>query len=215
MARPGCPVAVRPHIPYSVPMSRKAQRRRPPARNTFRIIGGRWRGRRVAFPPLEAVRPSPDRVRETLFNWLAPLIEGARCLDLFAGSGALGIEALSRGAAQVVFVDRERRLTDALRARAGELGFDDRVVCLHADAFDYLARAGERFDVVFLDPPFGEGLVSPVLGRLPPRLAPFNRVYAESAAAPDPALPAGWASLRRKQAGAVVYRLLAFEEESP
>lgn len=193
-------------------MPRKSQRRRPPARNSFRIIGGRWRGRRVEFPPLEAVRPSPDRVRETLFNWLAPLIEGARCLDLFAGSGALGIEALSRGAAQVTFVDRERRLTEALRAHVDELGFSDRAPCAYGDALDYLARSGERFDVVFLDPPFGQGLLAPAFERLPARLAPFNRVYIESEPGLDTALPEGWMRLRRKQAGAVVYQLVSFEE---
>src|SRR6186997_1237352 len=87
---------------------------RPGLRNELRIIGGEWRGRRVQFPPLPGLRPSPDRVRETLFNWLAPVIEGARCLDLFAGSGALGLEAASRGAASVVLVDHDPRVRAAL-----------------------------------------------------------------------------------------------------
>ncbi|MBE2295503.1 MAG: 16S rRNA (guanine(966)-N(2))-methyltransferase RsmD, partial [Phycisphaerales bacterium] len=90
--------------------------------NQLRVIGGQWRGRRLSFPDLPGLRPTPDRVRETLFNWLAPVLPGARCLDLFAGSGALGIEALSRGAAEVVFVERHPRAVNTLRAQLDQLG---------------------------------------------------------------------------------------------
>lgn len=181
------------------------------ARNSFRIVGGSLRGRRVHFPPVAAVRPTPDRVRETLFNWLAAIIHDARCLDLFTGSGALGLEAASRGAGRVVLVDRDRRLAGALQSRIAELALDERATCLRADALDYLAQSGEDFDVVFLDPPFGQGWLARVLNRLPPRLAPGNRVYVESESALALELPAGWQSLREGRAGAVAYRLLNYQ----
>ena len=110
------------------------ERARPGLRNELRIIGGKWRGRRVRFPSLPELRPSPDRVRETLFNWLAPVIEGARCLDLFAGSGALGLEAASRGAAKVVLVDRDPRVHAALLASIAQLD-GDAVETVCDDAF--------------------------------------------------------------------------------
>jgi 16S rRNA (guanine(966)-N(2))-methyltransferase RsmD len=113
---------------------------RPAQRGSFRIIGGAWRRRRLDFVTDRDVRPSPDRVRETLFNWLAPVIEGARCLDLFAGSGALGLEALSRGASQVLFVDRERSVIERIRAHLGMLGAAARAELLQSDALQYLAR---------------------------------------------------------------------------
>ena len=188
---------------------RSAARGRPGLRNELRIIGGEWRGRRVQFPPLPQLRPSPDRVRETLFNWLAPVIEGARCLDLFAGSGALGLEAASRGAAAVVLVDREPRVRAALGAsieRLGGTGLE--AVC--ADAFVYLTRAGEPFDIVFVDPPFGQGLLVRSCAALAAsaRLAAGARIYLECAAAEGaPELPPGWALLRSRRAGRVGYHL--------
>jgi len=184
-------------------------RDRPGLRNELRIIGGKWRGRHVQFPSLPQLRPSPDRVRETLFNWLAPVIAGARCLDLFAGSGALGLEAASRGAAQVVLVDREPRVLEALKASVARLGNDGiDVVC--DEAFAYLTRARGVFDVVFVDPPFGAGLAVRACAALAAsgRLAPGARVYVEcEAEAGPPALPEGWMLLRSRRAGRVGYHL--------
>lgn len=175
----------------------------------FRIIGGEWRGRRLAVPTDAGVRPTPDRVRETLFNWLAPVIEGARCLDLYAGSGALGLEALSRGAARVVFVDRapavrrqlETSLT-TLKCARGE------IVCM--DAMRYLEGAPASFDIVFVDPPYGSGLVAAAMVRLVERgwLTAGASVYLEHEAnTAPPALPAGWGLFRSAAAGRVRYHL--------
>src|SRR5262245_56033084 len=186
----------------------RAARGRPGLRNELRIIGGKWRGRHVQFPSLPQLRPSPDRVRETLFNWLAPVIEGARCLDLFAGSGALGLEAASRGAAGVVLVDRDARVRAALEASVERLGGDIEIVC--DDAFAWLARGGSEYDIVFVDPPFGAGLASRACAALAAsaRLAPGARVYIESEAeAGVPALPEGWTVLRSRRAGRVGYHL--------
>jgi 16S rRNA (guanine966-N2)-methyltransferase len=186
----------------------RAARGQPALRNELRIIGGKWRGRRVQFPPLPELRPSPDRVRETLFNWLAPVIEGARCLDLFAGSGALGLEAASRGAAYVVLVDRDARVRAALEASVARLGGDVDIAC--DDAFAWLARGGGVFDVVFVDPPFSEGLAARACAALAASglLAPGARVYVESEVeAGAPELPAGWMLLRSRRAGRVGYHL--------
>jgi len=190
-----------------------AQKDRPPAtsrgRNEVRIIGGRWRGRKLHFPGDRGIRPSPDRVRETLFNWLATAIRGARCLDLFAGSGVLGLEALSRGAASVVLVDRDPVVVRHLGQQAGTLGTDAASV-VRADAPEWLARAAGPFDVVFLDPPFGAGLLPGLLRQLgrPGLLAPGAFVYIERAAAEGPpALPEGWHLHRSGRAGDVGYHL--------
>jgi 16S rRNA (guanine966-N2)-methyltransferase len=186
-----------------------AARARAAPRNEVRIIGGAWRGRRVQFPSAPGLRPSPDRVRETLFNWLAPHIVGARCLDLFAGSGALGLEAASRGAARVVLVERDARVHAALRASIERLGGAG-VEAVCADAFAWLARAHERFDVAFVDPPFDEGLVAPACAALAASgvLAPGARVYVEcGAAAGPPPLPEHWTLQRSRRAGRVGYHL--------
>jgi 16S rRNA (guanine966-N2)-methyltransferase len=177
--------------------------------NRLRIIGGRWRGRPLQFPPLDAVRPSPDRVRETLFNWLQGAIVGARCLDLFAGSGALGIEALSRGAAHVTFVDREPRLGRHLSETLGRLGADSASVVVE-DATAFLRSPAQRFDVVFLDPPFASDLLQDVCDALARGwLAAEAWVYVECPAQqPLPSLPPGWSVHRTKRAGQVGYHLL-------
>lgn len=181
----------------------------PGGSGTLRIIGGRHRGRRLHFAPLPGLRPTPDRVRETLFNWLAPVIEGARCLDLFAGSGALGLEALSRGAAPVVFVDAAPRAVAAIAGHLDTLGATEgRVV--RADALAFLRGPAEAFDVVFLDPPFGQGLLAPCLRLLAGAgwLAPGARVYVEAERElGEVALPPGWHWHREKVAGQVAYRL--------
>lgn len=188
------------------PSKNSALARQP---NRLRIVGGRWRGIRIDFPAIEAIRPSPDRVRETLFNWLQTRIVGARCLDLFAGSGALGIEALSRGAAEVTFVDREpqvgRHIAQTLQ-RLSAVGATVQV----EDAARFLARAPRPYDVVFLDPPFASTLLQAAFEKLPQGwLADDAYVYVECPAdVPLPALPAGWTVYRSKQAGQVGYHLL-------
>jgi 16S rRNA (guanine966-N2)-methyltransferase len=176
----------------------------------LRIIGGRWRGVPITFPPLASIRPSPDRVRETLFNWLQMDVAGARCLDLFAGSGALGIEALSRGAAQVTFVDREPPVRRHLLETLQRLGSDDAVVVLD-DAVRFLEREPpQHFDIVFLDPPFASPLLQSALDALMRGwLAPGAFIYVECPAdAPFPSLPPGWSVHRTKRAGQVGYHLL-------
>ena len=190
--------------------ARKPRRKTAGQRNSFRVIGGRWRGRRLEFPPLEAVRPSPDRVRETVFNWLAPFMDGATCLDLFAGSGALGLEALSRGAAFVVFVDRDRRLVDAIARHLALLDAASQARAVQSDAQAYLGGAGERFDIVFVDPPYSSGLLVPCLAALAPRLKPVNRVYIECPAGQTPPLPGGWELLKSRRAGMVGYHCATY-----
>jgi 16S rRNA (guanine966-N2)-methyltransferase len=179
-----------------------------------RIIGGRWRGVPLTFPAQPQLRPTPDRVRETLFNWLQPVIVGARCLDLFAGSGALGIEALSRGAGSVTFVDRDPQIGKHLAAVLARLGVpsgEGAAAVEVADALAFLEGPALAFDVVFLDPPYAADLLAPVCQRLAAAgwLASNAYVYLECAAdGPLPALPAGWVVHRAKRAGQVGYHLL-------
>ena len=177
----------------------------PAAPGRVRVIGGRWRGRRLPVPDLPGLRPTPDRVRETLFNWLAPVIEGAVCLDLFAGSGALGFEAASRGAGRVVMVEENERAVAGIHALAAEWG----AAGLGAAGLE-LRRASGSFDIVFLDPPFQRGLLAPACALLESRglLVPGGHVYLESEAAVDEAtLPAGWEAVRSGKAGEVRYHL--------
>lgn len=198
-------------MPRTVGKKTALRRASPP--NRLRIIGGRWRGTRIAFPPLAAIRPSPDRVRETLFNWLQQPIVGARCLDLFAGSGALGLEALSRAAAHVAFVDREPQVGRHLRQTLERLGSNDATVVVE-DAQRFLLREPHAFDIVFLDPPFASGLLEDVCNRLEQGwLAPGAYVYVECPADRSLAsLPARWAIQRTKRAGQVGYHLLRASE---
>src|SRR5262245_3417060 len=173
--------------------------------NRVRIIGGEHRGRRIAVADRPGLRPTPDRVRETLFNSLGQRLDGLACLDLFAGSGALGFEAASRGAARVVMVEKDRTAFVALE-KIKELLKSGNVEIRLGDAFEYLGHSEERFDVVFLDPPFGQNALATALERLPARLAPGARVYVE---APEPVgLPAPWRELRAARAGQVSYQLL-------
>jgi 16S rRNA (guanine966-N2)-methyltransferase len=190
----------------------RAPPRRGAAARVLRIIGGTWRGRKLRFPDRPDLRPTPDRVRETLFNWLGTRTAGARCLDLFAGSGALGLEALSRGAAHVSFIERDPVTARALRARLSEWqASGGQVEC--ADALRFLNGAPEPFDVVFLDPPFGSELLVGAARRLAERgwLAPEARIYVESPGRGGaPQLPGGFALLKAKQAGEVGYHLYAY-----
>lgn len=181
--------------------------KRNPARraaNQVRIIGGAWRSRLLRFPDLPGLRPTPDRVRETLFNWLGQRLDGQRCLDLFAGSGALGFEAASRGAAEVVMVEREPMALVALRRNAAALGAAC-VRIVQGDALAYLAGDCGRFDLILLDPPFGSDLLAPALARAATRLAPGGRIYAEFGARPD---LSAWRILREGRAGASHFCLL-------
>ena len=177
-------------------------------RNEFRIIAGRFRHRKLKFPPLPGIRPSPDRVRETLFNWLRERIEGARCLDLFAGSGALGLEALSRGAADVVFVDQERPATEALRAHLKLLQAEGgRVV--EAEALAWLKSEPRPIDLVFLDPPYESELLAQACTSLAQGwLKPKALVYMEYPAERPPALPPSWQVWRESRAGRVGFSLM-------
>lgn len=181
--------------------------KKPGLRGDFRIIGGAWRRRRLDFVTDRDVRPSPDRVRETLFNWLAPVIKGARCLDLYAGSGALGLEALSRGAGQVVFVDRERSVIERIRAHLITLGGMGRAQLVQTEAEQFLRQAPTAFDIVFLDPPFRQQRVPVQLEHLPAWLGDDHRVYIETETPPPP-LPPGWETLKSAHAGQVSYTLV-------
>jgi 16S rRNA (guanine966-N2)-methyltransferase len=183
--------------------------RRGSRARVLRIIGGTWRGRKLRFPASAAIRPTPDRVRETLFNWLGARTRGARALDLFAGSGALGLEALSRGASHVTFVERDEAAARELRARLEEWqAADARVV--RAEALRYLSGEAHPYQLVFLDPPFGAGLLAEAARLLQERhwLAEGALIYVECAARDGPPqLPAGWQPLKAKRAGEVGYYL--------
>lgn len=190
--------------------------RRPPAagpvrreEGTVRLIGGDWRGTRLGVPGVAGLRPTADRVRETLFNWLMPVLPGARVLDLFAGTGALGLEAVSRGAVSAVLVERDAALAAALRATVSRLGAQDRVSVEQGDATAWLARqpAG-TFDIAFVDPPFSGGLWDAVLAELPARMRGGGWIYVEAPNEAPLALPAGWLTHREGRTRDVHYRLL-------
>lgn len=178
--------------------------------NQLRIIAGAWRGRKLGFPAVAGLRPTPDRVRETVFNWLAPVLPGARCLDLFAGSGALGFEAASRGAALVVLVERDAQVLRQLRAN-GTMLAASQVQVVAAEARNYLAGAAVPFDIVLLDPPYDKpDLLATCCAQLEAGgwLAPQARIYLETRGKDGPpSLPANWELVRSKQAGQVGYHL--------
>ena len=180
--------------------------------NAVRIIGGEWRSRLIRFPAARGLRPTPDSVRERLFNWLGQDLTGRRCLDLFGGSGALGFEALSRGAAGVVMVESSRLVHRHLRETAEALGAGPRLRLVLGDALHFLASQPRGFDVVFVDPPYASGLAAKVLERLPGTLAADAVVYVES----DSAFAAGpgWRVTREGRAGAVHHRLLQWGAEA-
>lgn len=177
----------------------------PRSANRVRIIGGAWRSRVIRFAGARAVRPTPDRVRETLFNWLGQDLTGAACLDLYAGSGALGFEAASRGARRVVMVERDAQVFRALERSRDALGAAQ-VELVRADALEFLRGDSGRYDVVFLDPPFGSAPWPNLLATLPGRLNSGALVYCESAAPFE--ISAGWGVHRTGRAGQVCFRLL-------
>ena len=164
------------------------------------------------MPPVAGLRPTGDRVRETLFNWLQPVVGGARCLDLFAGSGALGLEALSRGAEEVVLVERDGQAAAALRAAIDRFGASGRATLVHGAAEAFLDANAVPFDLVFVDPPFDDACQGPVLARLARgHLAPGASVHVESPRDQSlGALPRGFVVHRERVFGEVAARLLRF-----
>ncbi|MDR3395040.1 MAG: 16S rRNA (guanine(966)-N(2))-methyltransferase RsmD [Parasulfuritortus sp.] len=177
---------------------------RATASNQVRIIGGEWRRRLLRFPDVPGLRPTPDRVRETLFNWLGQRLNGQRCLDLFAGSGALGFEAASRGAGEVVLVEREGQALKALRENRALLGAEQ-IKVVAGEGLSFIAGDCGQFDVIFLDPPFAADLLQNALSRAATHLAPGGKIYIEFGSRPD---LDGWQVLREGRAGASHFCLL-------
>ena len=174
-------------------------------RNKVRIIGGKYRRRLLDVPAVDGLRPTPDRVRETLFNWLGQELHGQRCLDLFAGSGGLGFEAASRGAAAVVLVEKQRAVADVLRRNAQLLAAAE-IQVRTQDALAFIAACAEQYDLIFVDPPYQSVLLDAVLPALPALLADGGRIYIEASAARE--FP-GWEVVRSLRAGQVHGWLLA------
>jgi 16S rRNA (guanine966-N2)-methyltransferase len=177
----------------------------------LRIIGGEWRGRKLPVAELAGLRPSTDRIRETLFNWLAPEISGRHCLDLFAGTGALGLEALSRGAASCQFVESQRPAASLLEQALQTLGARGRGAVHHDDGLAYLRQAQppRAFDLIFLDPPFQSDLLAAVLPILNESVAvsPEALCYLEYAPGAEPRVAESWERWRSKRSGGVIYEL--------
>jgi 16S rRNA (guanine966-N2)-methyltransferase len=174
--------------------------------NRLRIIGGEWRSRLIEFPDVEGMRPTPDRVRETVFNWLGQTLHGRTCLDLFAGSGALGFEALSRGADKVMLVESARQGVAALKQNAAKLSAQN-VQVQHGDALQYLRGKPEVFDVIFLDPPYKLVLHAELLKLLPAVLKPGGVVYLED---DKPlAISEPWQIIKSSRAGKVYFALIS------
>ena len=192
--------------------TRQPVARRPAAASRVRIIGGHWRSRVLKFPELPGLRPTPDRVRETLFNWLGQDLTGMRCLDLFAGSGALAFEALSRNAREVVMVERDARARAALADSAAMLDCGARARIGGTDALQFSDSGAGGFDLVFLDPPFDQGLLELVWPRVGALVASAGMVYIESGSpfAPD----APWVTWKSGRAGAVFYQLVKRAEQA-
>jgi len=189
----------------------RGRQARSAARNRFRIIGGQWRSRVLSFPPVPGLRPTPDRIRETVFNWLSTQVPGARCLDLFCGSGALGLEALSRGASSVLFVDQSEPALASIREHLALLGSDSGR-CERGNARQFLSRGSGQVDVIFADPPFDQEWATELCTLLHEGgwLAPGARVYLETPASRgEPELPPGWQLLRSSRAGGVLASLLS------
>ncbi len=170
-----------------------------PLPGKVRIISGEWRGRRLPVPDFPGLRPTPERLRETLFNWLQPTIIAATCLDLFAGSGALGLEAASRGAAQVLLVEKNPILAAHLRAQCQLLNAVQ-VQVQQADTLLFLLQPAQAFDLVFLDPPFQQDLLAPVCGLLEKHgwLSERAKIYVEMEKGATPILPSNWRLLKQQ-----------------
>ena len=178
-------------------------------KNQLRLIAGTWRGRKLPFAPVPGLRPTPDRMRETLFNWLGPVIREARCLDLFAGSGALGFEAASRGAAGVVLVDSHAKVVRSLRHQVEALGARQ-VSVVQAECSRYLGGQAHPMDIVFLDPPYHENLLPGCIGQLESAgwLAPEAWIYIETGQDTELEFPGNWETYRSKTTGQAFSRLM-------
>ena len=180
------------------------------AAGTLRIIGGQWRSRKLKFNAAEGLRPTSDRIRETLFNWLSPIISGANCADLFAGSGALGLEALSRGAARCDFVDTSAAATAQISRNLSLLEAKTRGICHRLTAHAFVDKATLPLNILFIDPPFAKGLVGPICQALSTGTCLANEawVYIETPRGePPPDCPGNWLLHRDKVTGDVAYRL--------
>ena len=178
--------------------------------NQLRIIGGEWRGRKLRFPDVPNLRPTPDRVRETIFNWLMPVVHGARCLDLFAGSGALGLEALSRGAAFTTFVDSHKKATQALQGHLDLLNASDKAEVFQMDSIKFLNNTAHAYNLIFLDPPYHLDFMEKVVPLLEENnwLTEDAMLYLEIEKRQSlPELPVNWHKLKEKTAGEVSYFL--------
>lgn len=197
------------------PKALKPKGPKPNDANRVRIIGGQWRSRVIEFSGGEGLRPTANRVRETLFNWLGQTLHEKRCLDLFAGSGALGFEAASRGATEVVMVENSRTAMLALKKNQEKLEATQCRVLL-SDAQDFLAKNKNPFDIIFLDPPFGSDLMTPLLNKLPGHLAENAVVYAEwrepLATMLSTVSQTRWQLLKQGKAGAVHFGLLSIAQ---
>ena len=181
-------------------------------RNEVRIVGGEWRSRRIRFPTRDDLRPTPDRVRETVFNWLGQDLAGLVCLDLFSGSGALGFEAASRGASRVVMVERDRVAHAALEENRAALKASQ-VELVRGDALEFLRADRAQYDVIFVDPPFTASCGELLPKLLKSRLKPDGYAYYESALGLE--WPAEWQVLRRARAGNVVSQLVKRIADEP
>lgn len=185
-------------------------------RGYIRIIGGRWRSRKLTFPEVEGLRPSPDAVRETLFNWLQNDIQGSRCLDLYAGSGAFGFEAASRGAANVVMVEANQVAARQLKKNCDILAAENGIAIVNSRAEHFVGHCTEQFDLVFLDPPFESVDIARICGLISQSsiLAPGAMVYIESPknSAPLP-IPPTWHIIRQKTRGLVQSTLINTDYE--
>ncbi len=183
-----------------------------------RIIGGKWRSRMLNFPPVNALRPTPDAVRETLFNWLSLSIDGASCLDLYAGSGALGFEAISRGAKHTVLVEKNLKVVKALRANKELIDTDKQIDVTNCAGLQYIATCDKQFDIIFLDPPFATDELAKASYHINKKslLKVDGLVYIESPSELKVLpIPESWVTLKQAQKGAVRYTLAQFQSSFP
>ncbi|WP_413663813.1 16S rRNA (guanine(966)-N(2))-methyltransferase RsmD [Microbulbifer sp. CNSA002] len=188
-------------------MARSSSRKQSPQNlSQLRIIGGQWRGRKLQFAPVEGLRPTGDRLREVLFNWLQFYLPDARCLDLFAGSGALGLEALSRGAGSVDFVELNTRAARTLAEQLKQLNAREAKVH-NCSAEEFLGSNGSKYDLVFIDPPFADNLWQATLGALSGHLSQDALIYVETPRDTVIASIPGWEQEKEKRAGQVCMRL--------
>jgi len=177
-------------------------------KNNVKISAGEWRSRMISFPDVDGLRPTADRIRQTLFNWLGQDLTGHACLDLFAGTGVIGFEALSRQASQATLVEFSKVAYKALQQNKQKLQAD-KATLLNQDAQHFLIHNTQRYDLIFFDPPFNQGWVERLLPKLAPHLAPEGLVYVEAEFALDePLLNQQWQIIKQKKAGNVHYHLL-------